>query len=673
MTPSLLHIFALALAAPSSGSDSSLVPADSLADPVVAALVEPPVREARLEGGEVVGARGRDVSPVRVFARQEIERSSSLVDMLSREPGVVGRRAGGLGHYATLSMRGSSSEQVEVWMDGVPLGGSAGSSVDLGPMALDGLERVELRQAGQTGSNGAPRLDLVSRRGWARTGGSLRLGSFGERAMAAWWGDRSGRVTVTGWLESAENDYPFPWDNGTAYNTADDRTERLANNDYTGRGIAAALRPTESLDATLRVQDARRGVSIPGLDDPRGRLEDASIQASARWRSSVEPGPSAELSGLWRRSTWEDPGSTTGWQVEEESREKAMDLSARAGLERTRGGWLDGWLSAHARWESSLRESLGDRDVPVTPQADRRTLEAELGWRGTAASGTFGAEASARGQSFVDGRDWTAGIGTLETGPRQESSRRGSRLQGRLWTRPARPLALWVSSASRVRPPDFQEWMGDNGYTLGTPRLAVERSFAHEAGARFQAATWSAATTAWWSRYDDPIEAYQLGSSPLVYHRNAPGYSARGLDLRLDLCGELAGASLSGGLQEAAIDDPNPSLDGNLPRRFPTWKADLQLSAGPWKGFRLGGGGQVQGPSFASELNRPADERPARVFLDTWARWSARGFTASATARNLLDQHPEDLEDIPLAGRQYAARLEYEIPSSNQRTTGAPR
>ena len=671
MTPSLLHIFALAFAAPAAGSDSSVAPPDSVADSVAGSFAKAP-REARLEGGEVQGGPRHDVSPRRVFGRQEIERSSSLVDMLSREPGVVGRRAGGLGHYATLSLRGSSSEQVEVWMDGVPLGGSAGSSVDLGPVALDGLERVELRQAGQSGSMGAPRVDLVSRRGWARTGGSVRLGSFGERALAAWWGDGSGRLSVTGWMESADNDYPFPWDNGTAYNTRDDRTVRLANNDYLGRGLAVGLRPTESVDASLRVQDASRGVSIPGLDDPRGRLDDASIQASTRWRGAGEIAPSAEVSGLWRRSTWEDPGSTSGWQVLERSREKATDLSARAGLERARGGWLDGWLSGHARLESSLRESLGDRDVPVTPEGDRRTLEAELGWRGAAASGTHGAEASVRGQSFVDGRDWTTGIGTLETGPRQESSRRGSRWQGRLWARPVRPLALWISSASRVRPPDFQEWMGDNGYTLTTPTLAVERSTAHEAGARIQSRAWAAATTVWWTRYDDPIEAYQVGSSPLVYHRNAPGYDARGVDLRLDWCGNLAGASLAGGLQEAAIDDPNPSLDKNRPRRFPNWKADLQLSAGPWRGFRLGGGAQVQGPSFASELNRPADERPARVFLDTWARWSARGFTASVTARNLLDQHPEDLEDIPLAGRQFGARLEYELPSPTQRPTGAP-
>lgn len=666
MTPSLLHILALAFVSPAAGSDSSVASTDSVATSPAQAP-----REARLQGGEIVGGRRHDVSPARVFARQEIERSSSLVDMLAREPGVVGRKAGGLGHYATLSLRGSSSEQVEVWMDGVPLGGSAGSSVDLGPVALDGLERVELRQAGQTGSFGAPRVDLVSRRGWARTGGSLRMGSFGEKALAAWWGDASGRATLTGWLESADNDYPFPWDNGTAYNTTDDRTVRLANNDYRGRGLALGLRPTESVDASVRVRDARRGVSLPGLEDPRGRLEDASIQASGRWRGTGAVAPSAEVSGLWSRSTWEDPGSTLGWQVQESSREKATDLSARAGLERARGGWLDGWISAHTRWETSIRESLGDRDVPVTPEADRRTLEAELGWRGAAASGAFGAEASFRGQSFVDGRDWTTGIGTLETGPRQESSRRGSRLHGRLWSRPLAPLALWVSSAARVRPPDFQEWMGDNGYTLTTPELAVERSSAHEAGARFQGSSWTAAATAWWSRYDDPIEAYQVGSSPLVYHRNAPGYEAMGLDARLDVCGDFAGASLSGGLQEASIDDPNPRLDKNRPRRFPNWKADLQLSAGPWRNVRIGGGAQVQGPSFASELNRPADERPARIFLDTWARWGGHGFSASLTARNLLDQHPEDLEDIPLAGRQFGARLEYELPTSNQRPSGA--
>jgi len=679
MTPSPYHIVGILWVAATAGV------ADPLGDPATADSVVSTSstggigsaggidsarapREAVLEGGRT---RARDrlaPSNLRVIGRDELSRAPSLIDLLDREPGVVGRRAGGLGNYATLSLRGSSSDQVEVWIDGVPLGGSAGSSVDVGTVALDGLERVEIRQAGEAGSGGAPRIDLVSRRGWAHQGASARVGSFGERALSAWWGDASGRVAVSGWTESADNDYPFPWDNGTVYNTSDDRVVRLSNNDYLGRGLAASVRPTESLDLSLRAEDAARGVSVPGLPDPRGRLEDASVQGSARWRGSQAWHPTLEAGARWARSEWNDPGRSTDWRVDYRSVEDAADLSAQAGVAREANDWLDGWLLARTRFETSDRESRGELDVPVTPSADRTTWEAEAGWKGVSPAGRLGAEASARLQSTTDGRDWTTSVGSVTEGPRTESRRLGTRLSGRLWARPADIVSVWLSAAHRLRPPDFHEWMGDNGYTLTTPSLAAERADAFEAGTALHDGSWRASLAAWMVDYRDPIEAYQVGSSPLVYHRNAPGYRAWGLDGRAQWCGSLAGLSAGGTLQDATVRDPNPSMDGNRPRRFPLWKGSLEATLGPWSGLLAGAGASTQGPIFASELNRPSDRRPGRLFLDSWLRWSRHSLSATVSVRNLLDEHPEDFEDIPLSGRQYALRVDLDLPNPTNRT-----
>ena len=125
-------------------------------------------REAVLEGREVRAKRGDGAEAPALLRREDLERSASLADALGRLPGVQVRSTGGMGGYSTLSLRGSPSEQVEVRLDGVPLGGSCGSSVDLGPLSLDGLERAQLSQAGGFGADGAPRLDLISRRGWSR-------------------------------------------------------------------------------------------------------------------------------------------------------------------------------------------------------------------------------------------------------------------------------------------------------------------------------------------------------------------------------------------------------------------------------------------------------------------------------------------------------------------------
>lgn len=71
-------------------------------------------------------------------------------DLLSRQPGVNIRRYGGLGQFSTVSIRGSSAEQVLVLLDGVRLNTGEGGSVDLSTIPLDSIERIEIIRGGGT-------------------------------------------------------------------------------------------------------------------------------------------------------------------------------------------------------------------------------------------------------------------------------------------------------------------------------------------------------------------------------------------------------------------------------------------------------------------------------------------------------------------------------------------
>lgn len=629
-------------------------------------------REALLDLQEVRSVRASSPQPRRVIGRDELSRASSLAALLSQEPGLVVRRSGGLGGVAHISMRGSPSEQVEVHLDGQPLGGSAGSTVDLGPIPLDGLERVEIVQAGSDGAGAAPRIELHSRQGWSRTGLSLRGGSFGERALSARWGDASGRIAAAGWYETAVNDYEVPWDNGTFYNTRDDRIVKLSNNDYTGRGLSLSLRPVQTVDILVRAEDSRRGVSAPGWDDPHASMEGRSILGSARWTDEARSlRPEAMLSGRWFRSSWTDPDQVSGYGIDRGSEEDALDGSGSLRLRRERSDWRDWWVGADLRLERSERRSTGNSDIAVTPSGSRRTIGGEAGWMGRNPSSTFGVDASVRGERMDDARDWSEDLGKVATGERIETGWSGARLAGRIWARPVPEWTLWVSGARRVRPPDFREWMGDNGHTLRTPDLEVERSSTGEFGNRVALGPFDGTLAAWIASYEDPIESFLRGASPLVSHRNAPGHVAGGLDARLSLDARVVRLGASGTLQEAAIEDPNPSMDGNRPRRFPVWKASASVATTPYRGVSAGTELEMQGETYASELNRPTDLREGRTFLGTWIRWGLGDFAASFALRNLLDEHPEDFEDIPLAGRQFAIRIDYERPSNPRPRTGA--
>jgi hypothetical protein len=202
--------------------------------------------------------------------------------------------------------------------------------------------------------------------------------------------------------------------------------------------------------------------------------------------------------------------------------------------------------------------------------------------------------------------------------------------------------------------------MGDNGFTLRTPDLEMERSSTGEFGNRLASGPFDGTIAAWIASYENPIEAFQRGASPLVSHRNAPGYVAGGVDARISLDARVARLSAGGTLQDAAIEDPNPSMDGNRPRRFPAWKASASAGSAPWRGLSAGADLELQGKTYATELNRPTDLREGRTFLGTWVRWGIGGFSVALSLNNLLDEHPEDFEDIPLAGRQFAFRVDYE-------------
>jgi iron complex outermembrane receptor protein len=87
-------------------------------------------------------------------------------DLLSRTPGITIKKYGGLGQFSTVSIRGSSSEQVLVLLDGIRLNTGQGGSVALGgvdfsSIPLDSIERIEITRGGGTTMYGSDAIGGV--------------------------------------------------------------------------------------------------------------------------------------------------------------------------------------------------------------------------------------------------------------------------------------------------------------------------------------------------------------------------------------------------------------------------------------------------------------------------------------------------------------------------------
>jgi len=119
----------------------------------------------------------------------------TLPDLISRQPGVNLRQYGGLGQLSTVSIRGSSAEQVLVLLDGIPLNTGEGGSVDMSTIPLDALERFEVVRGGGSTVYGPNAMGgVVNLSSKAQEGGpeSSALFSYGS------WDTLKGAATTRG-------------------------------------------------------------------------------------------------------------------------------------------------------------------------------------------------------------------------------------------------------------------------------------------------------------------------------------------------------------------------------------------------------------------------------------------------------------------------------------------
>ena len=164
----------------------------------------------------------------------------SIADVLSESVGVQVRRFGGLGAFSTVSIRGSTPNQVEVYLDNVLLNRANAGLVDLGNIPLDNVERIDIYrgftplQLGAGSIGGA--INLVTRpvAGATTTSASFSYGSFDTRKITLYRSqgfDRLGYVVLFNYTETLGN-FRFFDDNGTPFNLTDDAVVRRRNNGF---------------------------------------------------------------------------------------------------------------------------------------------------------------------------------------------------------------------------------------------------------------------------------------------------------------------------------------------------------------------------------------------------------------------------------------------------------
>jgi iron complex outermembrane receptor protein len=236
--------------------------------------------------------------------------AESVPQLLSEQSGAVVTRLGGMGSTATVSLRGSSANQVLVYVDDVPFNTATGGGVDLGAIPLGDVERIEIYRGMSPIAFGASAIGGVVSITTATPkddraeveAGSGSFGTYYGGMRGAW---NRGRFHLYSGIHAltSRGDFPYVDPQGTTLRTSDDRSVLRLNNDMhqidsTTRAVLD-LAGDRRLSASLLLFDREQG--LPGqssLVNPTARLGTLRTTGSLSYDSNQDLGPGGHLRAM---------------------------------------------------------------------------------------------------------------------------------------------------------------------------------------------------------------------------------------------------------------------------------------------------------------------------------------------------------------------------------------
>jgi outer membrane cobalamin receptor len=204
------------------------------ADPLDLRPIE--VKDKRIKPGS---AQAEDTAfSTTVDANRAATEGGGVAEHLARSVGVQVRRSGSHGDFSSVLIRGSSANQVGIFLDGIPLALGRGGLFDLSLVPLLSIARIDVfrgylpAEFGSEGIGGAINLVPGGAPKRPRTRFLAGVGAFDLVRVGAARSARHGpfRYAVNLGFSRATNDFGFFSDNDTPYQLGDDNWLRRKNN-----------------------------------------------------------------------------------------------------------------------------------------------------------------------------------------------------------------------------------------------------------------------------------------------------------------------------------------------------------------------------------------------------------------------------------------------------------
>ncbi|MFP4533150.1 MAG: TonB-dependent receptor [Desulfobacterales bacterium] len=639
----------------------------------------------------VVTARGQDTdyqtgdvdqvntpSFFSTITRDEFEgKMENLSEVIENQAGIQVRQSGGLGSFSTVSMRGASTDQVMVFMDGVPLNDASGGGVDLSNIALADVDSVEIYQGtspinfGKSSIGGA--VNIQTRRSTEGfTANALAgYGSFNTRKLSAFINHKPGKwdYLISADYMDSDNDFEIKNDNGTPDNPSDDRTEDRNNARFDQTNVLTRFGYDVTPDARVDLMNKwfTKDQGIPSwnnnpLTDTRFETERniSTLKVTLNDVTPLHLNTSTQVDYLAKEEIYDDSGGHVGL-----GRQKSQYDTSRYGA-RFFAEWLTGRQSLRLTLDAQNEtyEAKNKLSGDQTNDSERKSFSAGLQdtvfFFEDRLSVTPALRYAHYDDEFTSGNEsWGLEADQYERTNDHWMPQLGIKFQATGHT------SLKSNLARYVREPSFYELFGDRGIFVGNPELAAEEGINFDIGLEYgrqDFGAWlnriSASTVYFYSEIDNLItrtyDSRGIGKAENISEAVINGVEARASIEFLEFFRMLGQYTW----QDTENHSPVRAFDGNqLPGEFEhSWLGRAEFN---WQNLKLYAEYINESDMYYDTANMLEASTKREVNCGLSYLW--RNWRMSLEANNLGDEQYEDFNGYPLPGRSFFASIKYSL------------
>jgi iron complex outermembrane receptor protein len=601
----------------------------------------------------------------------------SLAGAVEREAGIQVRQSGGLGGFSTVSLRGSESDQVMVFLDGILLNDASGGGVDISNISLADVAGVDIYRGvtpvnfGKASIGGVVNVRTARSKGEFASSAGLGCGAFTTQKA---YGLLSHKPGAFDYLFSADylasgNDFTFTNRNGTPWNTADDREEKRRNAEFGQANLLAKCGLDVSRRTRLDVmnqyfrkdQNLSNWINLDSADtsfDTRRNIATCKITADDLASQGINLALSA--SHLWKLERYDDSQGSVGLGKQENEYL----------TQRLSGSVFAEWLTDHnilSLTTGTARETYKPRNLlqKENPRDSvRNTTDAAIQDSVLLFNDRLIITPAFRHVWLKDEMEEGS---TVWGAPLAKETRKAGHSMPQIGVKgvPFQWLVLKTNLALYAREPSFFELFGDRGFFIGNDALVAEEGVNKDAGFEINLLA-------------EEHCVNRVSFSMAVFHNNAENlitriYDARGVGKSVNISkSEITGVetqaavdlfqrvTVSGNLtwQDPVQDNKEiPAFDGKrLPGRYEY--ACLGKLEFRRRGFTAYTEYLYENGVFYDSANLV--EAPEKKELNAGVSCTWSGFTLELEGRNLRDREYEDFNGYPLPGRAFYLTLRHE-------------